>query len=94
MTAAVTASETSVSIYQTTWRNVPEESHLRTSRKNLTSHNPQYILRRSTQSFRTNVEILITHKAPVFQLHSTLKSVHLKLKHLTLVHASIDQTSL
>jgi hypothetical protein len=36
---AVSTSETSVNIYQTTRRNIPEDSHLHTSRReNLKSH--------------------------------------------------------
>jgi hypothetical protein len=36
---AVSSSETSVSIYQTTWRNIPEDSHLDTRCfENLKSH--------------------------------------------------------
>jgi hypothetical protein len=36
---AVSTSETSVNFYQTTWRNIPEESHLHTSHdENLKSH--------------------------------------------------------
>jgi hypothetical protein len=39
MMVAASASETSVNFYQTTQRNIPEDSHLRTHRReNLKSH--------------------------------------------------------
>jgi hypothetical protein len=39
MIEAVSTSETSVNFYQTTWRNIPEDSHLHTRRReNLKSH--------------------------------------------------------
>jgi hypothetical protein len=39
MMEAVSTSETSVNFYQTTWRNIPEDSHLYTrSSENLKSH--------------------------------------------------------
>jgi hypothetical protein len=44
MTEVKSTSETSVNFYQTTWRNIPEDSHLHTRRReNLKSHNEKYI---------------------------------------------------
>jgi hypothetical protein len=44
---AVNTSETSVSFYQTTWRNIPQDTHLHTRRReNLKSHlTPQHVQR-------------------------------------------------
>jgi hypothetical protein len=39
MTEPVNTSETSINFYQTTWRNIPEDSHLHIHRReNLKSH--------------------------------------------------------
>jgi hypothetical protein len=35
MMEAVSTSETSVNFYQTTWRNIPEDSHLYTRRREI-----------------------------------------------------------
>jgi hypothetical protein len=44
MIEAVNSSEMSVSFYQTTWRNIPEDSHLRIcQRENLKSHLNSFI---------------------------------------------------
>jgi hypothetical protein len=47
MMEAVNTSETSVSFYQATRRNIPEDSHLHTHRrKNLKSHQENFFLKR------------------------------------------------
>jgi Zn-finger protein len=44
MMEAASTSETLANFYQTTWHNMPEDSHLHTNRhENLKSHSPKYI---------------------------------------------------
>jgi hypothetical protein len=56
MMEAASTSETSVNVYQTTWRNNPEDSHIYTSRhENLKSHRFQSYLTIIFQLQRINV---------------------------------------
>jgi hypothetical protein len=61
MKEAVSTSEKSVNFYQTTWRNIPEESHLHTHRReNLKSHTTYLLVDYTTSPMLQIAETQIT----------------------------------
>jgi hypothetical protein len=71
MMEAVSTSEMSVNFYQTTWRNIPEDSHLHTHRQeNLKSH-PVTMLFYILQKKKRERESTVSKVAYSFNMHLT-----------------------
>jgi hypothetical protein len=67
----VSTSETSVSFYQTTRRNIPEDGHFHTRhRKNMKSHNDMFVRGDTPETFLTRVLLVIEFRVDTLGKHN------------------------